>query len=114
VETVGVGQNEVEVASYVDRVIHIIDSNAGDEVQMEKAGVMEIGDIFFVNKRGDKENLQFVSSLKTFAANAIRMSGNSPKVVVGSALSGEGFEEITRLLNLCTTSSNNSNCEKTQ
>lgn len=114
VETVGVGQNEVEVASYVDCVIHIVDSNAGDEVQMEKAGVMEVGDIYFVNKRENKENLQFISSLKTFAANSIRMSGKSPAVVVGSVLSGEGFEEIVRLLNLFTANSNNLDCEKMQ
>lgn len=100
VETVGVGQNEVQIAECVDYVIHIVDSNSGDEVQMEKAGIMEIGDVYFVNKRDDKIDDAFILNLKLFASNSNRTSRTKPEVVVGSAISGEGLDKITRQLNL--------------
>ena len=97
-ETVGVGQNEVDVTSHVDLVVHILDSNLGDEVQLEKAGVMEVGNVFFVNTRDGKVNHEFVTSLKSFTLNSNKDSSMKPQVVVGSAISGEGIEEVTRLL----------------
>jgi LAO/AO transport system kinase len=100
VETVGVGQNEVEISECVDFVIHILDSNVGDEVQIEKAGIMEIGDTYFVNKRDQQVNHKFIQSLQSFVSNSKRLSNIKPQVIVGSALSGEGFEEITRRLNI--------------
>lgn len=100
VETVGVGQNEVEIAECADLVLHVLDSSAGDDVQMEKAGVMEVGDLYFVNKRDDRVNNQFISNLKSFTSIANRASGVKPAVVVGSAVSGEGFDEIISHLNL--------------
>jgi LAO/AO transport system kinase len=95
IETVGVGQNEVDIAKYADLVIHILDSNAGDEVQMEKAGVMEVGDIYFVNIRDEQINHQFISNLQSFTSYSNTVSSRRATVVVGSALSGEGFGEIS-------------------
>ena len=100
VETVGVGQNEVQISECVDFVIHILDSNAGDEVQLEKAGIMEIGDTYFVNKRNHEVNYKFIQNLQSYVSNSKRLSKIKPEVIVGSALSGEGFEEIARQLNL--------------
>ena len=100
VETVGVGQNEVEIASCVDLVVHILDSNSGDEIQLEKAGIMEVGDIFFVNQKDNYLNTRFVVSLKSFIANSKNRTEKQPCVVVGSAISGEGFAEIARHLSL--------------
>jgi LAO/AO transport system kinase len=95
IETVGVGQNEVDIAKFADLVIHILDSNAGDEVQLEKAGVMEVGDLYFVNIRDEQINHQFISSLQTFTSYSNTMSNRNTGVVVGSALSGEGFGEVS-------------------
>ena len=50
VETVGVGQSEVEIASLADTTVVVLVPEAGDEVQMIKAGVLEIADIFVVTK----------------------------------------------------------------
>jgi LAO/AO transport system kinase len=99
IETVGVGQNEVEIAKYADLVVHILDSNAGDEVQLEKAGVMEVGDLYFVNIRDEQINHQFISNLQSFASYSNTISSRNAAVVVGSALSGEGFGEISIQLN---------------
>ena len=103
VETVGVGQNEVEIASCVDKVIHILDSNTGDEVQLDKAGVMEIGDIFYVNIRNGVINNKFISNLKTFTSNPRRNLEKMPKVIVGSVVLAERFDELVRELDLCET-----------
>jgi LAO/AO transport system kinase len=103
-ETVGVGQNEVEVVDHVDSVIHVLDANAGDEVQMEKAGIMEIGDVYFVNKRDGQENNQFIANLKSFVENSKRTSFSKPEIIVGSAISGEGFEDVARHLGLSSSS----------
>ena len=95
IETVGVGQNEVEIADYANVVIQILDSNAGDDVQMEKAGLMEVSDIFFVNIRHAQVNNQFISSLKSFTSLSSMPSDKKPQVIVGSVITGDGFEEIT-------------------
>lgn len=50
VETVGVGQNEVKIASLADVTVVVLVPEAGDDIQFMKAGIMEIGDIFVVNK----------------------------------------------------------------
>jgi LAO/AO transport system kinase len=99
IETVGVGQNEVEISQYADIIIHVLDSNAGDEIQMEKAGVMEVGDIYFVNVRDKQINHQFISALQSFTSYSNLVSSREATVVVGSALSGEGFAEFLIQLN---------------
>ena len=99
VETVGVGQNEVEVANYVDVVVQVIDSNSGDSVQMEKSGLMEFSDLFFVNTREGQRFEYFLSNLKDFATSSAKISGRRPAIVVGSALSGEVLNEVWTLLN---------------
>jgi LAO/AO transport system kinase len=102
IETVGVGQNEVDIAKYADTVIYVLDSNAGDEVQMEKAGVMEVGDIYFVNIRDKQINHQFISNLQSFTSYSNRISSRQATVVAGSAINGEGFGELSTQLDAFT------------
>jgi len=99
VETVGVGQNEVQVANHVDIVLQVIDSSSGDEVQMEKSGLMEFSDIFFINSRKGQADEYFLSNLEAFATSTTNLRGEKPIIVFGSALSGEGFSTIWELLN---------------
>ena len=69
IETVGVGQSEVEIAGIANTTIVTLVPEAGDEIQTMKAGVMEIADIFIVNK-GDRNNAdEFVKNLKILAHN---------------------------------------------
>lgn len=100
IETVGVGQNEIEISEYVDLVIHVIDCNTGDEVQLEKAGLMEISDVFFINIRGDSINHQFVSKLKNHVTNSPSTPTSTQRVILGSSLSGKGSDEIWDLIDL--------------
>ena len=64
IETVGVGQSEVEIAGIADTTIVVMVPEAGDEVQTMKAGVMEIADIFVVNKADRANADEFVKNLK--------------------------------------------------
>jgi LAO/AO transport system kinase len=93
IETVGVGQSEVEIAGIADTTIVVTVPEAGDEVQTMKAGVMEIADIFVVNK-GDREQADvFVKNLKLLA-HAKATDWEIP-VVKCEAINHKGILELT-------------------
>jgi LAO/AO transport system kinase len=69
IETVGVGQNEVEIAALADTTIVVYVPEAGDEVQTMKAGLTEIADIFVVNKADRPGAQQFAHNLQTLVAH---------------------------------------------
>jgi LAO/AO transport system kinase len=95
IETVGVGQDEVDIVGTADVTIVVLVPEAGDDVQAIKAGIMEIADIFVVNKadrEGADRMAQAVSaalSLQTFATDQW-----CPPVLQTSATAGEGIEEL--------------------
>lgn len=64
IETVGVGQNEVEIASLADLTIVVLVPESGDDIQVMKAGLMEIADIYVVNKSDRPGSDQFVNDLR--------------------------------------------------
>jgi LAO/AO transport system kinase len=65
IETVGVGQTEVDIARLADQVVLVLVPESGDEIQTMKSGIMEIGDIFVVNKSDRPGSEQFFNSLKS-------------------------------------------------
>ena len=80
VETVGVGQSEIEIAGLADITTVVLVPEAGDEIQTMKAGLMEIADLFVVNK-GDRPDADlFVKNLKMILSPAI--NGNRKEVPV--------------------------------
>lgn len=102
VETVGVGQSEIEIAGLADVTAVVLVPEAGDEVQTMKAGLMEIADMFIVNKSDRPEADQFVKNLRLMLAPAFSTHQQEVPVVKTSALQKEGikevFEKITHLL----------------
>jgi LAO/AO transport system kinase len=92
VETVGVGQSEVEVAQVADSVVLVLYPGWGDEVQTAKAGLLEIADIFFVNK-ADLGNADVVAR-QLVAMLALSSASDKPPVLQGSALTGDGVDEL--------------------
>jgi LAO/AO transport system kinase len=70
VETVGVGQSEIEIAGLADTTVVVMVPEAGDEVQTMKAGLMEIADIFVVNKCDRPDADQLVKNLRSMLAPA--------------------------------------------
>ncbi len=97
IETIGVGQTEIEVMNLVDLVLLVLVPGLGDEIQALKAGVMEIGDIFVVNKsdRADadrlKAEIEYVLHLKTSEDSA-----EQNPVFMTSATENTGIDELDR------------------
>jgi hypothetical protein len=68
VETVGAGQNETRIREYVDRTIVVLTPGMGDAVQMDKAGILEIADLFVCNKADHPGENELVRDLRDIAA----------------------------------------------
>jgi LAO/AO transport system kinase len=97
VETVGVGQSEVEIASLADTTVVVLVPEAGDEVQMMKSGLMEIANVFVVNK-SDRPNAQiFVNHLKQMIAENTS-SQLAPAVVSTIATEREGTSDLLKAI----------------
>jgi GTPase len=95
IETVGVGQVEVEVASLADSVVVLVAPGSGDAIQAAKAGILEIGDVFVVNKADRPDAQATVRDLRGMVALAQRREGEwKPPIVSTVAVSGEGIEEL--------------------
>jgi LAO/AO transport system kinase len=94
VETVGVGQSEVEIAGIADTTIVVLTPESGDDIQTMKAGLMEIADIFVVNKCDHPEADNLVRNLLLTVA---RNSKNTP-VLKTIASQNEGIEELANLI----------------
>jgi len=95
VETVGVGQSEVEIAGLADCTVVALVPEAGDEVQTLKAGIMEIADIFVVNK-ADRENAESLyRNLRVLAHE--KAEGNDEIPVIKTVATGDiGVEELAK------------------
>lgn len=94
VETVGVGQSEVEIAGLADISIVAIVPEAGDEIQTMKAGLMEIADIFVVNKADRPGADLFVKNLKKMLAPAFSNHTEEVLILKTVADTGEGAPEL--------------------
>jgi LAO/AO transport system kinase len=94
IETVGVGQDEVDIVRLADITILILVPGMGDDVQTIKAGIMEIADIFVINKsdRDGAENVE--REIRTLQSLAIRSDGWTPPIVKTVASQGVGIEEL--------------------
>ena len=94
VETVGVGQSEIEIAGLADVTVVVVVPEAGDEVQTMKAGLMEIADIFVVNKSDRPEADVFVKNLNLMLAPAFSTHYNEVPVLKTIASQQEGIKEL--------------------
>lgn len=93
VETVGVGQSEVEIAGLADTTVVVLVPEAGDEIQTLKSGIMEIADVFVVNK-SDREGAEtFANNLRKLAAHP-RADGWEVPVVKTTANADVGVQEV--------------------
>jgi len=95
VETVGVGQSEVEVAGQADTTLVLLAPGAGDGIQAAKAGILEIGDIFVVNKADRDGADQLRRDLRSMIALGDRSEGAwRPPIVKTVAHRGDGMAEL--------------------
>lgn len=94
VETVGVGQSEVEIAGLADVTVVVVVPEAGDEIQTMKAGLMEIADIFIVNKADRPDAELFLRNLRLMLAPAFSRHYHEVPVVKTVATQKEGMKEL--------------------
>ena len=97
IETVGVGQDEVEIASASHTTIVVSAPGLGDEIQAIKAGILEIADIHVVSKADKPDARSTVAELKQMLTLGLTMGlakGWSPPVLATSSMSGQGFDEL--------------------
>ena len=101
IETVGIGQSEIDVASQADTVVLVVVPGMGDDIQAEKAGILEVSDIIVVNKADHEDTDRTIKQLK--AMLGLRM-GVNPKntsdeqsetdIIPTIATTGEGIIEL--------------------
>ena len=97
VETVGVGQSEVEVASLADTTVVVLVPEAGDEVQMMKSGLMEVADIFVVNKSDRPDAQTFINHIRQMMMEN-GVSEDLVKVVATVASQGLGIHDLIQAI----------------
>jgi LAO/AO transport system kinase len=107
IETVGVGQSEIEIAGIADTTLVVTVPESGDEVQTMKSGVMEIADIFVVNK-SDRDGAEaFANHLKKLAHYKTANDGWEIPVINTVATDAKGIEDLSDAISAHLASQNN-------
>jgi LAO/AO transport system kinase len=98
VETVGTGQAEVDVVSAADTVVIVLVPGLGDAVQTLKAGILEIGDVFVVNKADHPDADRAAAEVRMMLGMAGPRDGWHPPVLLTVATTGQGVEAVLAAL----------------
>jgi len=93
IETVGVGQAEVEIADLADVTVLVLVPGLGDDIQSMKAGIMEIGDIIVLNK-ADRNGIEQLENYVKASLELMPPERKKPAVIRTSAITGEGLPEL--------------------
>jgi LAO/AO transport system kinase len=98
VETVGVGQDEVEIVKTADVSVVVLVPGMGDDIQAIKAGIMEIGDVFVINKADREGVLRTEKELEALLSLAHRPDFWNPPVVKTVATENKGIEDLSKAI----------------
>src|SRR6516162_1808248 len=101
VETVGVGQDEIDIVKLADVSIVVLVPGMGDDIQALKAGIMEIGDIFVINKCDRPGVEKMERAVQAMLSLAHREDGWQPPIVKTIATEGEGIDELIESIQRC-------------
>jgi LAO/AO transport system kinase len=88
IETVGIGQNEMEIASIADCTVLILTPGSGDEIQGLKSGILEIADLFVVNKADHPGARKYISQLQS----SLQLGSGAADIIEMTASEGKGAE----------------------
>ncbi|MFT3932065.1 MAG: methylmalonyl Co-A mutase-associated GTPase MeaB [Chitinophagaceae bacterium] len=94
IETVGVGQSEVEIAGLADITVVVLVPESGDEIQVMKAGLMEVADIFVVNKADRPDAAAFVHNLRAMLPHNSNEAAHDIPIIKTIATQKKGIEEL--------------------
>jgi LAO/AO transport system kinase len=97
IETVGVGQSEIEIAELAQTTLVALQPGSGDSIQVLKAGIMEIADIFVVNKADHPMANQMRREIRSMM-EMLQFAGWVPELVMTQALSGEGIDDLWKAI----------------
>jgi len=97
-ETVGVGQVEIDVVEQVDSVVLVLVPESGDDIQILKAGIIEISDIFVINKSDREGANRLTSSLENMLNLSIDKNNWTPKIINTIATQDSGVENLSKIL----------------
>ncbi|MFX0048460.1 MAG: methylmalonyl Co-A mutase-associated GTPase MeaB [Candidatus Hermodarchaeota archaeon] len=97
IETVGVGQAEFDIYNLAYTVVVILVPGYGDVIQMQKAGIIEIGDIYDINKK-DLGGEDIAVQIEMMLDDAIFQSGYRPPVVLTDAINGDGIDDLLQYI----------------
>ena len=98
IETVGVGQDEVDIVRVADVTVVILVPGMGDDVQSIKAGIMEIADIFVINKSDHDGAERVEKEIRALQSLATRKDNWTPPIVKTVATSGAGMPELAEAI----------------
>lgn len=98
IETVGVGQSEVEIAGLADTTVVVVVPEAGDEIQTMKAGLMEIADVFVVNKSDRPDADIFVKNLRMMLSPSFYHKQHEIGIVKTVASQKQGVKELFEMI----------------
>jgi LAO/AO transport system kinase len=101
VETVGVGQDEIEIAKAADVCVVVLVPGMGDDVQTMKAGIMEIGDVLVINKADREGVLRTEKELESLLTFATRADEWQPLIVKTVAIESKGIEDLAAAIDRC-------------
>ncbi len=101
IETVGVGQDEVEIVKTADTTVVVLVPGMGDDVQAIKAGIMEIGDVFVINKADREGVLRTEKELEALLSLAERTDGWQPPIIKTIATQNKGLEDLAEAIERC-------------
>jgi len=94
IETVGVGQDEIDIVRLADITVVILVPGMGDDVQTIKAGIMEIADVFVINKVDHEGAERVEREIRAMQSLAMRADGWTPPIVKAVATEGKGITEL--------------------
>jgi LAO/AO transport system kinase len=98
VETVGVGQDEIDIVKTADVTVVVLVPGMGDDIQAIKAGIMEIGDVFVINKADREGTLRTERELEALLTISERADGWRPPVVKTIATENSGTDALTEAI----------------
>jgi LAO/AO transport system kinase len=98
IETVGVGQSEVEIAGHADTTVVLLAPGMGDGVQAAKAGLLEIGDFYVINKADRDGAKSTARDLRNSLAMSHPADGREREIILTSADRGEGIDKVVKAI----------------
>ena len=94
IETVGVGQTELKIMNVADLIAVVLTPESGDSIQMIKAGLMEIADLYVVNKSDRPGSDRLIADLNSTIVSQYKGPSPTPRISKTQATTGEGVEEL--------------------